>query len=320
MVIFFYGQDSYRLSIQEKKLKEKFISASLGDTNLATLEAKNLTYDEYIRQILAMPFLSKTRLVIIDNILSEGKKELQEQIGEALTPKGSPSGNKVPSSTVLLFTETKPDKRLSLFKKLIKVDKVQEFPVLEDIQIKRWIKAETEARGGQIDSVATNLLFENIGPDLWRLSNEIDKLIAYSKQLTAENIELLVQSQEDKDIFRLVDALGQKNFKNALKETTRLQQTGGNEIYIFTMIVYQYRNLLIVKDLQDRKINNSFAIAKASGLNPYVVQKTLAQTSSFSMDGLKKAYAMLLDFDGRLKTGKIEGKAAIALLLAKLCK
>jgi len=312
MVIFFYGQDSYRLSIQEKKLKEKFISASLGDTNLAVLDSKTLTYDEYIRQILAMPFLSKTRLVIIDNILSEGKKDIQDQIGEAL--------KKVPSSTVLLFTETKPDKRLSLFKKLIKVDKVQEFPVLEDIQVKRWIKAETENRGGQIDSDAINLLFQNIGPDLWRLSNEIDKLIAYSKQLTAENIELLVQSQVDQDIFRLVDALGQKNFKNALKETTRLQQTSGNEIYIFTMIVYQYRNLLIVKDLQGRKINNSFAIAKASGLNPYVVQKTMAQTGRFTMDELKKNYATLLDFDGRLKTGKIEGKAAIALLLAKLCK
>ena len=207
MVIFFYGQDSYRLSIQEKKLKEKFISASLGDTNLAVLEAKTLTYDEYIRQILAMPFLSKTRLVIIDNILSEGKKsaqgrdlakggDLQEKIGESL--------GKVPSSTVLLFTETKPDKRLSLFKKLIKVDKVQEFPVLEDIQVKRWIKVETENRGGQIDSDAVNILFTNVGPDLWRLSNEIDKLIAYSKQLTAENINLLVKSQVNQDIFRLV--------------------------------------------------------------------------------------------------------------------
>lgn len=312
MIIFFYGQDSYRLAAQVKKLKEKFISASLGDTNLALLDPKTLTYDEFIRQILAMPFLSKTRLVIIDNILSGSKKELQEQICESL--------KKVPSSTVLLFTETKPDKRLSLFKKLLKVDKVQEFPVLEDIQVKRWIKAEAETRGGQIDSESVNLLFEKVGSDLWRLSNEIDKLISYDKKITAENIDLLVQSQVDQDIFRLVDALGAKNFKNALKETVRLEQTAGNEFYIFTMIIYQYRNLLIVKDLQERNIHNSYAIAKASGLNPYVAQKTLAQTSRFTPVELKKAYATLLDFDAKLKTGKIEGKAAISLLLAKLCK
>ena len=310
MVIFFYGQDSYRLSGQIKKLKEKFISASLGDTNLAVLDSKTLTYDEYIRQILAMPFLSKTRLVIINDILS-ATKDLQEKIGEVLS--------KVPSSTVLLFTETKPDKRLSLFKKLLKVDKVQEFPVLAENQIKSWLKKTVWEKHGEIDIDSINLLFDKVGPDLWRLENEINKLIAYQKKISAENIELLVQAQVDQDIFRLVDALGQKNFKTALKETTRLEQTNGNEFYIFSMIVYQYRNLLIVKDLEKRGIRNAWAIAKASGLNPYVVQKTLAQTPRFTFLELKNAYATLLDFDGRLKTGKIEGKAAIALLLAKFC-
>lgn len=313
MILFFYGQDSYRLSQQVKKLKEKFISASLGDTNLAVLDSKKLTYDEYIRQILAMPFLSKTRLVIVENILSEGKKELQEQIGEALS--------KVPETTVLLFTETAPDKRLSLYKKLVKVDKVQEFLPLEEIQIKRWIKSETEERGGSIDTEAVNLLFSYIGPDLWRLTNEIDKLITYNKRLTTETIELLVQSQAEKDIFRLVDALGQKNLKKALNETNKLLRAGENEIYIFSMMCYGFRNLIIIKDLQERlHTSNSWTIQKEAGLNPYVIQKTIAQSNNFDFLELKKHYDTLLDFDHRLKTGRIEGKAALSILVAKFCE
>lgn len=304
MIIFFYGADSYRLHHQIQKLKAKFISASLGDTNLAVLDSKTLTYDEYIRQVLAMPFLSKTRLVIIQNILSEGNKDLQEKIGEAL--------KKVPSSTVLLFAETSPDKRLGLFKKLLKVDKVEEFPLLDESRIKSWMRSEIVKRGGEIGLSDVNLLFSKTGPDLWRLENEIQKLVSYSPQITSDNIELLVQSQVDKDIFRLVDAIGQKNLKNALKEAARLQQAGENEIYIFTMIVYQYRNLLILKDAQTH--------GTPSGLNPYVAQKTAAQARQFSADELKQAYELLLDFDAKLKTGKIEGKAAIALLLARLTK
>ncbi|AKM82310.1 TPA: DNA polymerase III subunit delta [Candidatus Berkelbacteria bacterium] len=318
MIIFFYGQDSYRLAQSEKKLKEKFISASLGDTNLAVLDVKKLTFDEYIRQILAMPFLSKTRLVIVENILSEAKKELQEKIGEVL--------NKVPESTVLLFTETAPDKRLSLFKKLVKVDKVQEFLPMEEIQIKRWIKSETEAKGGEIDSASINLLYESVGGDLWRLSNELDKLITFNHKITTGTIELLVQSQAQKDIFRLVDALGNKNLKKALNELNQLQHAGENEIYIFSMICYQYRNLLIVKDLQDRLHSSNaypasgqaWAIQKEAGMNPYVVQKTLAQCGNFTFDELKNSYDTLLDFDHKLKTGKIGKEAALALLVVKL--
>ncbi len=322
MVIFFYGEDDFRLKQAVKKLKEKFISASLGDTNLSILDGKTATFDEIVRQILAMPFLSRTRLVIIENLISDGNKLVHEKVVEFLP--------KVPSSTVLVFTETparggsalggKPDKRTALFKKLIKADKVQEFVLLDEPKLRAWIKKEVDARGGIIEADAVTKLIEYIGSDLWRMSNEIAKLTAYGKQLTAQNIELLVKSQVESDIFKLVDAVGQKNLKSALKECQNLLNAGENELYILSMIVYQYRNLLIIKDMTERDRNlNSWSLAKKAGLHPYVVQKTVAQVKSFSMENLKNAYRTLLDFDLRIKTGKIEGKAALSLLIAKFC-
>ena len=97
MIIFFYGQDNYRLKKKIQALKEKFISASLGDTNLSVLDGASLTYDEFIRQVLAMPFLAKSRLVIVENIMKSKKKDTLERIPEAL--------NKIPTSTVLVFVE-----------------------------------------------------------------------------------------------------------------------------------------------------------------------------------------------------------------------
>lgn len=312
MTIFFYGEDSYRLNQAVKKLKEKFISASLGDTNLAILDGKTAQYVEIVRQILAMPFLSRTRLVIIENLISEGKKDIQEKIVEFLP--------KVPSSTVLVFTENKPDKRTSLFKKLVKAEKVQEFMPLEEGQLRRWIFKECENRGAKIEGETVSKLIDYVGNDLFRMSNELDKLISYDKKITDETIELLVKSQVESDIFRMIDAVGQKNLKSALKEYQKLLEAGENELYILSMIVYQYRNLLVIKDLMERNTaSNSWAISKKARMHPYVVQKSMNQVRNFSLEDLRKAYRLLLDFDVGVKTGKIEGKAALTLLLAKFC-
>jgi DNA polymerase-3 subunit delta len=313
MILFFYGEDSFRINTQIKKIKDKYISASLGDTNLAVIDMENTDYLQISRQVLSMPFLAKTRLVIIENILSEGRKDIQDKISDLLP--------KVPKTTVLVFSDTKPDKRLTLYKKLLKSDKVQEFKLLDDIQIKRWVKKEVDTRGGDIEPDAINKLIEYTGNDLWRLTQEIEKLTNYNKQLTTKNIELLVHSQTTSDVFKMIDAIARKNLKSALYEYQRLIDNGEHDLYVLTMIVYQYRNLLVLKDMQMRtKLNSSWDLAKRSGINPYVVQKIMPILQQFELNDLKKDYKTLLDFDVAIKTGKMESRIAITLLLNKLIR
>lgn len=323
MILFFFGEDTYRLNQKLKALKEKFISASLGDTNLAILDGETITYDKMIRQILAMPFLAKTRLVIVENIFKKGKKEILEKIPNILT--------KVPSSTVLVFVEEGlPDRRTSLFKKLNQPGQAhstssvqaQEFKLLESEPLKRWLKKEVEERGGDIDSASTSKLIDYIGSDLWRMSNEIEKLSSYGKKITPENIELLVQPQIQSNIFDLMDAIADRNLKKSMKELYQLFDDGKAEHYILSMIVLEYRNLLIAKDLNQRAAGklNQWTLAKKASMHPFVAQKTLALASKYSLEDLKKIYGVLLNFDYKIKTGKIEPKVALELLVFKLTR
>jgi len=313
MIIFFYGEDTFRMRQKLRELKEKFVTASLGDTNLAVLDGERITYDEFVRQILAMPFLSKTRLVIVENLLRKAKKDVAEKIPEGF--------KKMTASTVLVFVEEGiPDRRTALFRKLSK-EKVEEFKLLEPESLRRWIKKEVETRGGTIDSAAILKLAEFVGNDLWRMTNEIDKLIAFGPKITHQNIEILVNPQIQANIFNLIDAMAQKNIKLANKELYRLLNSGANELYILTMIIYQYRNLLIIKDLGERlKNTNRWALAKKAGLHPFVIQKSLAVLPKYSLDQLKNVYGILQDFDVRMKTGKIESRVALELLIFKLAK
>lgn len=326
MILFLYGEDTYRLKQKIKELKQKHITASLGDTNLAVLDGKTVTADNIIRQVLAFPFLAKSRLIIIENLLNSRKPSASPKAGET-SPKGGETREKIveflpkiPSSSIVVFAEEgMPDKRTALFKKLNQPKISQEFKLLEPNELNRWIQKQVEERGGEIEPDAISKLVEYVGNDLWRLSNELDKLTAYSQQLTAENIELLIKPQIESNVFNLIDNIGAKNRKRALQELHQLLEAGQNELYILSMIVYQFRNLLIVRDFVERGVTNQYDIAKKASLHPFVAGKTLAQAKNYTIEELKKIYALLLDYDIAIKTGKIDSKTALDLLIVKLC-
>lgn len=330
MILFFYGEDNYRLKQKLKQLKEKFISASLGDTNLAVLDGKKATYDEIVRQTMAMPFLAKSRLVIVENLLKESKKDITDKVIDLL--------KKVPESTVLVFVEDNmPDKRTSLFKKLNQPKISQEFKLLEGAELANWVKSEAKNRGAEIEPAAVNKLIEYCGNDLWRIANELDKLTVYRLPFTekedgerssvngepilVKDIELLVRPQIQTDIFALIEAVSAKNLPKSLRELHNLLENGEAELYLLTMIVYQFRNILIAKDLVNRSNGrlSQYDLAKSAGLHPFVAQKTLYQAKNYEIGELKKIYRTLLENDRDIKTGRIEPQTALDLMVTKLC-
>ncbi len=314
MILFLYGEDTFRLKQKLKILKERFISASLGDTNLRVLEGKLLSFDEAVRQILAMPFLSRKRLVIIENLLQDGQKVVKEKVSSFLS--------KVPDSTVLVITEEgSPDRRTAIFKKLNSQTKSYEFKLPENEALRRWIIKEVKNRKGEIEPIAVSKLVEYVGSDLWRLSNELDKLISYSSKITLQSIELLVAPQLQANIFDLIEAVAKKSTAKAFHELYQLFHSGYSEIYILTMIAYQYRNLLIIKDIQMRMPNIShLEMKRLSGLHPFVLNKNLFLVKNYSFEELKNTYGKILYFDTKIKTGRIEPRVALELLLFDLAR
>lgn len=322
MILFLYGEDTFRLKQKIREMKQKYISASLGNTNLAILDGKTVTADEIIRQVLAYPFLAKSRLVMIENLLLEGKKPskteassknvgIQEKIGDFLP--------KVPETTVLVFVEAGvPDKRTSLFKKLNKLKMAQEFKPLSEAEVKTWTRQEVAKLQAEITPDAVEKLFLYVGTDLWQLSNEIAKLATYNKSITPETVELLVRAQTQSDIFTLIDALASQNKKKAFLELHRLTENGENELYILSMIVYQYRNMLVVRDFVERGVTSSYDLASRAKLHPFVAGKTLNLVRNYKLDELKDIYSLLLEQDIAIKTGKIQPGPALDLLVLNL--
>ena len=81
------------------------------------------------------------------------------------------------------------------------------------------------------------------------------------------------------------------------------------------MIVWQYRQALLVRNLIDQKK----ATAVAAGISPYSFNKTLNISKKYSFLELKKTYQQLEDYDFYMKTGELTPQIALELLATRLC-
>ncbi|MBU1178204.1 DNA polymerase III subunit delta [Patescibacteria group bacterium] len=314
MLIFLYGEDNYRSRQKLNKLKANFLAKDSSGINLQELDGRQVELAELKNAVQATPFMGEKRLIIVENILGGKNKSLLAGIADLLS-------QGLPESSVVVFWEAGvPDKRAKLFKLLAKQGQAEEVTLLIGQALNKWIAAEVVSRGGKIAADTASKLAAYVGNDLWQMAQEIDKLVTYKKgvEITAEDIDELVKAKLDTNIFNFVDALGRKDRENALKLLHDQLSSGEHALYLLSMITYQFRNLLIVKELLENG-SNQRSIAKEAKMHPFVAQKTAQQASNYSSAGLKMIYRKLLDLDEAIKTSKIEPQLGLDLLVVGLC-
>jgi DNA polymerase-3 subunit delta len=83
------------------------------------------------------------------------------------------------------------------------------------------------------------------------------------------------------------------------------------------MVNYQFRNVLNIKDLIEKRYSFPL-ISQKSGLHPYVVRKTYYQAQNFSLDNLKKIYQKIFQTDIDVKTGKTGAEDALDMVVMEI--
>jgi len=301
-IYFFYGEDSYSISKKIKFWTDQFEKKHGGDMNIEVIEGESLNPKEFGTNLQALPFLAEKRLTIVKNFLKSAIAEDQKIVAEILE-------TEVPDFCILVFTEnTPPDKRTTLFKLLNKKAKVEEFNQLNPPKLTNWIIEEITKREGQIGRAEADLLAQRVGPNLWQLSNEIDKLISAtdkSSPITKKTIEDLVIPSLSSSIFKLTDLIATKNRKDSLRVFKTLVDSGEELTMIFYMLARQFRILIQAHSLVNEG-NNPASIAKKLKQHPFVATQASNQSKNFTHEQFKKIYEQLLEIDKSFKTGRIK--------------
>lgn len=300
-IFLFFGDDLYSHSEKLKFWQKEFEKKYGGDMNIAALDGEKCSALDIFQAASSIPFLSEKRLTIVKNFLSEGEENERTACAALL--------EKIPEFSVLIFSESagSPDRRTALFKKIQKIGKPMEFPNLTGSKLLAWIEKGVQDRGGKIEAEAAILLTELAGNDLYRLENEIAKLVGFAQDrpVNKSDIELLTDTKFETSIFRFTDGIGQKNEKLSISTLHHLIESGEELHRILSMIMRQFRIILTVKDLIEQGMRQTEITAKVRE-HPFVISNAAQQARNFTFEQLRRAYELLIEMDTKLKTGGIK--------------
>jgi DNA polymerase-3 subunit delta len=309
MIIFLYGEDSYRIKEKEKEIvinyREK--NKSGFDLRYFDFSKKDYSLREVFLDSSQESMFKEKKLYIVYNLFSV-KEDFLKFIDKLQK-----------SDNIFLIIEEKIDKKEKIFKDLVNKSSSQEFLFLTGVKLKNWIKKEFEKFDKKIEEKELNLFLSSTNNDLWLLSNEIKKIANFSegKKIEEKDIKTFLKENFKIDIFKTIDAIAEKRKKDAIKLIRNHLENGENSLYLLSMIIYQFRNILIVKDFLERKeeYNN---ILKKTKMHPFVLRKTYVQSLKFTLEEIKKIYNRLVIVDLEIKTGKAEKETSLELFIANI--
>jgi len=313
MIIFLYGPDTYRSHQKLNKIISSYRNKNKKQLDLAILDFKEnpISYPDFKSEFNSVSIFNEKKMFILKNALSDfsfKKLFLQER-------KLFLSSNNI----IIFYEDDHLNKNDPLFKFLIKFAHSQKFNLLSDSALRKWIYKEANKYGLKFSPSAENMLISFVGNDLWRMSGEIKKLSAFKKgeKATVKDILSLVHPEIQSDIFKTIDSIAIKDKKKALLLLHRHLQKGDNPLYLLSMISFQFRNLLMVKDLLE-KGKSYYNISRLLKINPYFLRKIYSQSRKFSFSNLKKIYQTIFKIDSEIIRGKIEPELGLDLLISRI--
>ncbi len=320
MILFLYGEDSFRSRQKLSEYKDRFLKKYGPQADLVVLDAEENKDIDLQEVISARGLFSSVRLAIIKNFITLSNSEGQTKAAFFLKTKKDLPADK---ENILIFWEKETlQKDSSLFKFLQKYSKAQEFKKMEGALLSKWVSERLEelSPGTKISSGAREKLAAYKSSSSQAINTELEKLVSFKEkgEITEVDIDQLVATKISSAIFETIEAASSGNKKRALSLFHNHLKNKEDPFYILLMYIYQFRNLLKIGEFYWQGISDRFVIAKKAGLHPFVVQKTMPQLKNFTFSKLRNVYRKLQDIDLQVKSGRANIELSLDKFIVEL--
>ena len=307
-VYLIYGEEKYLVSETKKNLLKALVNP--GDNlNYSVFSGNGINEDEIVGICETMPFLAEHRVVLIQD--SGWFKKALDRIPNYV--------DNIPDSTILIFVESLVDKRNKLYKRVKENGYVCECAIQNRSTLSTWVLQKLKKDDKKITKQNMDYLLDNLGSDMNSISCELEKLINYlgdRNVVEKENIDAVCHSEITGKIFEMVDAIGYKNQEKAMQMYYDLIATREAPMKILYMLTRQFNILYQIKELDNQRMSLS-EIANRTKLQSFIVKKSLGQCENFSLGTLKRAVSNCTSLEEAIKTGNINDKMAVELIIIK---
>lgn len=333
MIHLFYGKDDYQIRSALRALRDDLKqSDDMIESNTTVLDGRTVTPLELLAHATAAPFLASNRLVVVEGLLGalgaikgggrrkkrgdgddplDGWRAAAAQLGDKKT---------MPETTTLVLVEGDITRTNAAFTIFAPIARTREFTALDGVELAKWLREAAKSEKAKLSDGAERALLAALAPDLWALKNAVAMLAAYADGETIDEatVDNLVTATDDTKFWDITDAVVAGSERKALSALQRLLTDGSAPAMLSAMLVRQYRQMAIVKDMRDRRASQD-ETARAAGVPPKIADRVGATASRYSWPMMREAYDRLLAADLSVKRGLQDDESALQLLVHELC-
>lgn len=321
-----HGDDSISRDAALARMREAM--GEEGDLNRSEFEGAQTSAAEVLAAVKSLPFLAEKRLVIVKGLIGYITRKGAGRAGKAAADRLISELPNLPAFARLVLVERVA---ISGGNRVLKAARTMENGYITEFKkpqnLSHWVRQRAQQEyGAEITARAANALATVVNDDLLLADNELHKLVCYvdgEREISEEDVAALTPYVPEANVFEMVDALAIGDGARALELIYRTLHHDPKDpgFRLFALIVRQFRLLSMTRDYIDRGgAAQGQALAKAVGAHPFVAGKLAAQARRFNAAQLDAILKRLQRYDQDMKTGRIEPRLALDLLVTSLAR
>lgn len=277
------GDESYFIDALCDRLASTILGEAERSFNQIVLYGRDTEPGQVINFCRQMPMMGSYEVVIL--------KEAQQM---RQIEKLSLYTQKPQASTILVVChkEKSVDKRSAFYKQAAACGAVFESVRPRDYEIGPWLTSFIASRGLKIDAKAVQMLTDQLGCDISKISNEVDKLLLAlpegTRSVTDAIIEQYVGISKDYNNFELCNAVAAQQVERAMRIADHFaRNTKDNPLLLtITALFNLFRDIFVVNYLGWLSRHKSMPFPDDMSL-----MRTLKKSNLYAVKEVKQAAA-----------------------------
>ena len=212
-VYFFSGEESFYAQQLLEVIEKELLDEAERSFNQSVLYGKDTNMLQILEEAKRFPMMSDHIVVVVKE--AQHLKAADWELLASYLDQPQPT-------TVLAFghMHKKLDKRSKAGKAIKAKTVFLESDALRDYQVTPWLEKRLKTKGFTVNPAVVAAMAEQVGTDLSRLHNEVNKLdvaMGDARNLTAADVERHIGISKDYNNFELVAAIATRDISKAFK-------------------------------------------------------------------------------------------------------
>ncbi|MBS4043557.1 MAG: DNA polymerase III subunit delta [Chitinophagaceae bacterium] len=286
------GEEPFFIDEIMNYAEHQILKESEASFNLSIFYGKDTHWADVVNACRRYPMFSEVQVVLLKE--AQQMKDLEQLESYIENPLSS-------TLLVVSYKEKKLDARTKFAKTIKTKGELFSTKKIYENQLPEWINSLVKQHQLSITQKATLLLCENIGNDLSRIKNEIEKIAVNLKDTNAisdEVIEKYVGVSKEYNVFELQDAIAKKNLSKAIRIIQYFEKNPkAAPIQLVLPSLYSFFSKVFL--IFSANGGDDKSIAASLGINPYFMKDYLLASKNYRYEGVEKILLLLHQYNLR---------------------